>query len=275
MSERQVGIWETGGLANVKTIGLDQSAGVVMPFWTDNNILFLAGKGDGNIRYYEYDSDTLYALDEHKSSEPQRGMCFLPRRALRIADCEIARAYKVHGSSIEPIAFIVPRKADSFQSDIFPPAPSIEPSLSASEFFNGKVVPRKLVDLSNGSTLDGPKPSAAPSFSAATPATPATPASASPYAIQPTRTFSASAPTPAAAPQPAAISIPEPKRTFSTSPSPTPVTAAEVKTPARSQTIDNKDDLAAENQRLEGELRDAREKIRNLEGDYPCPGAVE
>jgi coronin-1B/1C/6 len=41
MSDRQVSIWETGGLGNLKTITLDQSAGVVMPFWTDNNILFL------------------------------------------------------------------------------------------------------------------------------------------------------------------------------------------------------------------------------------------
>ncbi|KAK0502150.1 hypothetical protein EDD18DRAFT_1139464 [Armillaria luteobubalina] len=38
-----------------------------MPFWSDNNIPFLAGKGSGNIRYY---------------ADPQRGMCFLPRRAL-------------------------------------------------------------------------------------------------------------------------------------------------------------------------------------------------
>lgn len=41
MSDRQVSIWETGSLANVKTISLDHSAGVVMPFWSDNNILFL------------------------------------------------------------------------------------------------------------------------------------------------------------------------------------------------------------------------------------------
>jgi coronin-1B/1C/6 len=41
MSDRQVGVWETGGLGNVKTISLDQSSGVVMPFWSDNNILFL------------------------------------------------------------------------------------------------------------------------------------------------------------------------------------------------------------------------------------------
>ena len=41
MSDRQVGVWEIGALKNVKTITLDQSAGVVMPFWSDNNILFL------------------------------------------------------------------------------------------------------------------------------------------------------------------------------------------------------------------------------------------
>ena len=41
MSDRQVSIWEAGGLSNVKTITLDQSAGVIMPFWSDNNILFL------------------------------------------------------------------------------------------------------------------------------------------------------------------------------------------------------------------------------------------
>ena len=41
MSDRQVSVWETGALKNVKTLTLDQSAGVVMPFWSDNNILFL------------------------------------------------------------------------------------------------------------------------------------------------------------------------------------------------------------------------------------------
>jgi coronin-1B/1C/6 len=40
MSDRQVGLWEAGSLNNVKTISIDQSAGVLMPFWSDNNILF-------------------------------------------------------------------------------------------------------------------------------------------------------------------------------------------------------------------------------------------
>lgn len=45
MSDRQVSIWDTGSLDNVKTITTDQSSGVTMPFWSDNGLLFLAGKG--------------------------------------------------------------------------------------------------------------------------------------------------------------------------------------------------------------------------------------
>ncbi|KAI0820244.1 microtubule binding protein [Trametes gibbosa] len=247
MSDRQVSLWETGSLANVKTTTIDQSSGVLMPFWTDNNILFLAGKGDGNIRYYEYENDNLFPLAEYKSSEPQRGMCFLPRRGLSVSDCEIARAYKVAASSIEAIAFIVPRKAESFQSDIYPPAPSAEPALTAAEFFAGKTAPPKLVSLEDGSISAGAAP--LPAFTS-------TPA--------PTKTTSA--PPPAAAPVPAPtpiISVREEPPT----PKPEP---SEPRTPFRSQTAPSSDDgavagLKEENARLTSELRDAREKIRNLE----------
>ena len=85
--------WTSGISAKIKKL------------WT-----WLAGKGDGNIRYFEYESDNLYALDEHKSSEPQRGMCFVPRRVVNTSECEIARAYKLTATAVEPIAFIVPRK---------------------------------------------------------------------------------------------------------------------------------------------------------------------
>lgn len=59
MSDRQLSIWETGGLGNEKTLNIDQSAGVIMPFWSDNGILFLAGKGDGNIRHVSFASHVV------------------------------------------------------------------------------------------------------------------------------------------------------------------------------------------------------------------------
>jgi len=44
-------------------------------------------------------------------------MTFLPRRALEVDQNEIARSYKLYGSSVEPVSYIVPRKAESFQSE--------------------------------------------------------------------------------------------------------------------------------------------------------------
>ncbi|KXN90340.1 Coronin-like protein crn1 [Leucoagaricus sp. SymC.cos] len=243
MSDRQVGIWDSGSLESLKMVPIDQSAGVLMPFWSDNNILFLAGKGDGNIRYYEYDEgDNLFVLAEYKSSDPQRGVCFLPRRALNVSECEIARAYKLHSSTVEPIAFIVPRKADNFQADIFPPATSLEPSLSAAEFFNGKLAPVNLVNLGDGSTTSGTKPSPAPA---------PVQASSPVMSRAPTSTAAAPAPTPVQVPvQPSPPSAVPPSATAS------PLTNAHDEVSSA---------LKDENARLTSELRDAREKIRILE----------
>lgn len=121
-SNRQMFLWDAQSLGKpIKALTLDTSSGVVMPFWSDNGVVYLAGKGDGNVRYYELENDDFYELSEHKSTEPQRGMTFVPRRSLAASDNEIARAYKVTGNMIQPIAFQVPRRAESFQSDIFPP----------------------------------------------------------------------------------------------------------------------------------------------------------
>ncbi|KAG6333451.1 hypothetical protein ID866_5641 [Astraeus odoratus] len=254
MSDRQVAIWETGGLGSVKMLTLDQSAGVVMPFWSDNGILFLAGKGDGNIRYYEYESDTLYALAEHKSIEPQRGMCFLPRRALEVSECEIARAFKVTSNGVEPVAFIVPRKSESFQSDIYPPAPSSEPSLTAAEFFSGKTAPLNLVSLENGTVFtsnSAPPPTAHPAQSHVVPAlSPVVePVSVDPAPVTPVVVK-------AGVPPPQVISPPSVRSESLPDNPPQPRISS-----------DDEPDTALEEEvsRLNGELREARQKIRTLE----------
>ncbi|KAG9118392.1 Coronin-like protein crn1 [Ceratobasidium sp. 392] len=245
MSERQLGVWDAGSLGNIKTVSIDQSSGVIMPFWSDNNLLFLAGKGDGNIRYYEYESDTLHELAEHKSIDPQRGMCFLPRRALEVTECEIMRAYKVYGSTIEPIAFVVPRKSDQFQSDIFPPAPSSEPALTAGEFFAGKTAPPNLVDLSTGTVSAAPPPAPTPVAAAPAPAP-------APAPVQ----------KPVEPPTPASVPIPQTPASVPVTPSSPPrgedVQMAPPSNEASSALVD-------ENARLNNELREARAQIRNLE----------
>ncbi|KID90954.1 coronin-6 [Metarhizium guizhouense ARSEF 977] len=164
MSERQIGLWEPG---RTEPIGgftmLDSISGVCMPFWDEgSNCLYLAGKGDGNIRYYEYENDKFEFLSEYKSPDPQRGIAFLPRRGINVHENEIMRAYKtVNDSYIEPISFTVPRRAETFQADIFPPAVGTKPAVGAQGWLGGKTgIPAK-IDLE--SIYDGSAPKEVPS----------------------------------------------------------------------------------------------------------------
>ncbi|KAK4983850.1 Coronin-like protein crn1 [Elasticomyces elasticus] len=141
MSDRQLGLWDTRNPTKAISIeDLDQTAGVCMPFWDEGTqMLYLAGKGDGNIRYYEYENDKFQYLSEYKSGEPQRGIAFLPKRGVNTHENEVARAYKTtHDTMVEPISFIVPRRAEVFQDDIYPPTVGSKPAMSAGDWFGGK-----------------------------------------------------------------------------------------------------------------------------------------
>ncbi|BFZ60390.1 Coronin-like protein crn1 [Saitoella coloradoensis] len=150
-SDRQLALWDTNDM--FKPIGgfqvLDTSSGVLMPFYDqDTKVLYLAGKGDGNIRYYELENDDFHFLHEYKSTDPQRGMAFMPKRALNIHENEVMRAYKsINDTVVEPISFIVPRRAESFQSDIYPPALSAEPAISADKWFTGENAEPNVMDM--------------------------------------------------------------------------------------------------------------------------------
>jgi coronin-1B/1C/6 len=149
MSDRQMALWDVGNPS--EPIGgftvLDSISGVCMPFWDDGtNCLYLAGKGDGNIRYFEYENDKFEFLSEYKSGDPQRGLAFMPRRGLDVHENEVMRAFKtVNDTYIEPISFVVPRRAEVFQADIFPPAIGTRPGVTAKEWLAGETrVPAKI-----------------------------------------------------------------------------------------------------------------------------------
>ncbi|KAL2195515.1 hypothetical protein P885DRAFT_79455 [Corynascus similis CBS 632.67] len=174
MSERQIGLWEPGRKDPIGGFtSLDSISGVCMPFWDEgSNCLYLAGKGDGNIRYYEYENDKFEYLSEYKSGDPQRGIAFLPRRGINVHENEVMRAYKtVNDTYIEPISFTVPRRAETFQSDIYPPATGLKAAMSAKEWFDGKTAVSPKIDLE--SVYEGKAPVEVPADYKAPAAAPA------------------------------------------------------------------------------------------------------
>ncbi|KAK6454286.1 uncharacterized protein RJT20DRAFT_57652 [Scheffersomyces xylosifermentans] len=143
LSDRQVGVWDINNIEKGPIDGflvIDASSGVLIPIYDEStNMLFLAGKGDGNIRYYEYENDYLHELSQYASTDPQRGFAVAPKSAVNVKENEVLKSFKtVNDHAIEPISFIVPRRSELFQEDIYPDCPSDKPALTAQEWFGGK-----------------------------------------------------------------------------------------------------------------------------------------
>lgn len=105
-------------------------------------MVYVAGKGDGSIRYYEIteDSPFCYYINQFMTGFPQRGLGVMPKRGLNPSLCEIFRFYKLHAtrSVCEPVSMIVPRKCQLFQSDLFPDTAAPTPAMTAEEWIAGK-----------------------------------------------------------------------------------------------------------------------------------------
>ena len=142
-SDRQIAIWSEEDLsAPVKIENIDSSSGILNPVYDhDTNMVYVYGKGDGNIRYYEVLTESPWAsyLSQVISGEPQKGFGVMPKRGVDSSSCELFRFYKLHATKdvVEPISMIVPRKSNMFQEDIFPDTAAPMPAMTAEEWLDG------------------------------------------------------------------------------------------------------------------------------------------
>lgn len=153
MSERQYALWDEK-LNNMNTCEIDTSNGVIFPFYDpDTSMVYLCGKGDSAIRYFEVTDESPYVhfLNIYQSSDPQRGIGWMPKRGLNVNTCEIARFYKLHTKGLcEVIPMTVPRKSELFQDDLYPDTLGDVPSLTAEEWVTGKNADPILISLKEG-----------------------------------------------------------------------------------------------------------------------------
>lgn len=156
-NHRQICLWDQDDLSTpLLQENLDGSSGVLFPYYDpDTHMLYIAGKGDGNIRYYEISSEKpfIHYLTDYRSNLPQKGMGVMPKRGLDVSSCEVFRFYKLVTikSFIEPLSMIVPRRSESYQEDIYPMTASNKPALTADEWLSGIDKGPVLMSLKPGS----------------------------------------------------------------------------------------------------------------------------
>ncbi|XP_048827768.1 coronin-2A-like isoform X1 [Brienomyrus brachyistius] len=158
-NQRQIALWDQDDLsAPLLEEDLDGSSGVIFPFYdSDTHMLYLAGKGDGTIRYYDISLEKPYMqfLNEYRSSLPQKGLGVMPKRGLDVCSCEVFRFYRLvtTKSLIEMLSMIVPRRSECYQEDIYPMTAGTEPAMTAEEWLGGLNRGPVLTSLRPGSEL--------------------------------------------------------------------------------------------------------------------------
>jgi len=157
-SERQYFVFDPKNLSAplLGPVNIDNSAGMIMPFYDeDSALLFLAGKGDGNIRYYEIEPEApgkpeVYFVSQYGSNDPTAAIGSMPKRGCDVNTNEIVKLFRVVGTKLEPLSFKVPRKSDLFQEDLFPDCRSDEPALTLDQWLAGENAKPKTKTLQGG-----------------------------------------------------------------------------------------------------------------------------
>ncbi len=151
MRDRELSLWDARSTSKpLQRSRLDTGNGLLTPlFCPDSNLVYLAGKGDLNLRIYEFQNNELHPIsNEALGGDPIRSVCLMPRRDLDIMDCEAARVFKLSDKDIVPISFKVPRRDKSrFVTELYPPSAVLEPAISLEEYLNNKDSSPKLGSL--------------------------------------------------------------------------------------------------------------------------------
>ncbi|KAM6249786.1 coronin-7-like isoform 2-T2 [Porphyrio hochstetteri] len=153
-SERRILLYRAQALPEgpLSVLGLDVAPSTLLPFYDeDTSVVFLTGKGDTRVFIYEVTPEPPYFLEcnSFTSNEPHKGFVFLPKTACEVRDVEFTRALRLGQSSLEPVAFCVPRvKKEYFQDDIYPPTRVWwEPALGGSAWLAGEDGQQRRISL--------------------------------------------------------------------------------------------------------------------------------
>ncbi|KAM9346479.1 coronin-7 [Symphorus nematophorus] len=153
-SERGLWLYSADSLSSGATASalVDISPSTLIPFYDpDTSVVILTGKGDTRVHIYELVPDAPHFVEcsSFNSPEPHKGLAFLPKTECNVRDVEIAVGVMLTKTTIEPVAFSVPRvKKEFFQDDLYTDtAIWWEPALTASAWLSGSNGQHKKISL--------------------------------------------------------------------------------------------------------------------------------
>uniref|UniRef100_A0A8C5H9M2 Coronin n=1 Tax=Gouania willdenowi TaxID=441366 RepID=A0A8C5H9M2_GOUWI len=153
-SERTLYMYSAESLSSgaVSSTPVNISPSTLIPFYDpDTNIIFLTGKGETRVHIYEIIPEDPYLIEcsSFNSAEPHKGLAFLLKTECNVQEVEVAVGLMLTKTTIEPLAFKVPRvKKEFFQDDVYPDTSVCwEAALTASDWLSGSNGQHKKISL--------------------------------------------------------------------------------------------------------------------------------
>lgn len=152
LSEREYAVWDIRNFgAPLIKKRLDDYSGVpFLYFDEEQKVVYVAGKGESAISFFQYSSESTNFIDylgSFKGREPQKGFSFMPKKVLDLMSNEVNRGVRLTAKTVEYVSFKVPRKSGTFQADLFPPCKSQEPAMKFDDYISGQNVDPIRVEL--------------------------------------------------------------------------------------------------------------------------------
>ncbi|KAF3846347.1 hypothetical protein F7725_003425 [Dissostichus mawsoni] len=151
-SDRVLCLYSADSLSSgtIASTSISVSPSTLIPFYDpDTSVVILTAKGDTRVHIYEVVPEEPYFMEcsSFNSPEPHKGLAFLPKKECNVRDVEIAVGLLLNKTTIEPVAFRVPRK-EFFQDDVYTEtAVCWEAALTASAWLSGSNGQHKKISL--------------------------------------------------------------------------------------------------------------------------------
>ena len=138
---------------SIASIVVDRQSGVMTPFYDSGlKLLYVPGRGEGNIHYYDLNDLAIKDCSEYKSSQPQKQITMFEKKLMDYNKCEIARFAKVVGNTVEYLSFYVPRRNPGYEKEFYPNIAAGEAALSCDDWMagqNAEPIVKEITEIEN------------------------------------------------------------------------------------------------------------------------------
>lgn len=157
--DREMYLWDIRNLNSpIKKEIVDHNPGMISIHEDPSTgIIFLLGKGDDVIKYYEVreDEGQFHFISKFVCKESHSDVCAFPKTMVDVSICEIVRFARLTKDKVDHVMFQVPRREKKnnekiYYEDLYTIVESIEPSKDVKQWIQGNNEKRKCL---NSSTL--------------------------------------------------------------------------------------------------------------------------